>query len=82
MGGDGSVFSYTVVSHPVHPALKGHPPYNVAVVLLEGTGDVRLVSNVVDVPNGEMRIGLPVTVFWDDIGDGMFLPRFRRRSAP
>jgi uncharacterized OB-fold protein len=48
VSGDGTVFSYTVVHHPVHPALRDAVPYNVAVVLLDGAGDVRLVSNVID----------------------------------
>ncbi len=82
MNGNGTVYSFTVVSHPVHPALKGHPPYNVVVVLMDGTSDVRLVSNLVNVPADQLRIGMPVSVYWDAIGDGMFLPRFSGRDSP
>lgn len=80
--GTGTVFSYTVAHHPTHPALHGAPPYNIAVIHLDGAGDVRLVSNVVDVPPDEMRIGMRVIVVWDAIGDGHFLPRFRREDGP
>lgn len=79
--GNGTVFSYTVISHPVHPALRGHDPYNVVVVLLDDAGDVRLVSNLVDVAPDELQLGMPVRIHWDPIGDGMHLPRFRRHRA-
>lgn len=63
--------------HPTHSALKGNVAYNVAVVLLDGAGDVRLVSNVVDVAPEDMKIGLPVSVYWDDVGQGVQLPPFQ-----
>ena len=43
--------------------------------------DVRLVSNVIDAAPGEMAVGLRVTLAWDEIENGMFLPRFRK-AAP
>ncbi|WP_084181701.1 Zn-ribbon domain-containing OB-fold protein [Polaromonas glacialis] len=79
VSGTGTVFTYTVGYHATHSALKGHPPYNVAVVLLDGADDVRLVSNVVDVAPQDMKIGMPVTVFWDEISEGVNLPRFKKR---
>jgi uncharacterized OB-fold protein len=78
VSGHGSVFSYTIAYHPTHPAVKPALPYNIAVVLLEGAGDVRLVTNVIDVPPAEMAIGLPVTLIWQEARDGFVLPRFRR----
>jgi len=42
---------------------------------------VRLVSNVIDAAPGEMVVGLRVTLAWDEIENGMFLPRFRKASA-
>jgi uncharacterized OB-fold protein len=79
VSGNGTVYTYTIGHHPTHPALKGHDPYNVAVVLLEDAGDVRLVSNVVDVAPEDMKIGLPVSVYWDAIAGGFQLPRFKKR---
>lgn len=81
VSGRGTVFSYTVINHPVHPALKESLPYNVAVVLLDGAGDVRLVSNVIDAAPEEMHIGLPVELVWQDLPDGMALARFRKAGA-
>ena len=42
---------------------------------------MRLVSNVIDAAPGEMAVGLRVTLAWDEIENGMFLPRFRK-AAP
>lgn len=76
VSGDGTVFSYTVSAHAVHPALKGFPPFNICVILLDGAGDVRLVSNVMDAEPGELAIGLRVRLRWDPLPDGQVLPRF------
>jgi uncharacterized OB-fold protein len=78
VSGTGTVFSYTIAAHPTHAALKGHGPYNIAVVHLDGAGDVRLVSNVMDVPPEEMAIGMRVRLHWDELSDGSLLPRFVR----
>ncbi|WP_158937336.1 Zn-ribbon domain-containing OB-fold protein [Burkholderia sp. S171] len=81
LSGNGTIFTYSVGYHAVHPALKGHPPYNVSVVLLDDADDVRLVTNIVDVPPDELSIGMPVTVCWEDAGNGTLLPRFRRTTS-
>ena len=77
VSGEGAVFTYTVAYHAVHEALKGFGPYNV-VVLLDGADEVRLVSNLVDVAPADIRIGMPVSVHWDALDNGMVLPRFRK----
>jgi len=72
------VFSYTIVHHPAHPAVKPVVPYNIVVVHLDDADDVRIVSNVIDVPPEQIAVGLRVTLAWDEIEGGMFLPRFRK----
>ena len=78
--GTGVVYTYTIVRHPVHPALVDAVPYTVVVVLLDGVDDVRLVSNLVDVAPDDVVIGMPVALVWDETPHGP-LPRFRRASA-
>lgn len=80
VSGNGSIFTYTVIHHPAHSVLKGHPPYNVSVVLLDDADDVRVISNVIDVPPSELSVGMPVSVCFEDAGNGMMLPRFKRRA--
>jgi uncharacterized OB-fold protein len=75
------VFSYTIVHHAVHPALADHLPYNVVLVELPDAGGVRLISNVVDVPATDLRVGLEVEVVFEDLDEATTLPRFRRARA-
>ena len=79
MSGKGRVYSYVVTEQPVHPAFVGHAPLaTVEVELAEGP---RLISNLVDVPPAEVRIGLPVRVAFQAVGDGVVLPLFRARDG-
>jgi hypothetical protein len=77
LSGDGTVYSFTVVRRALIPQLEESIPYVVAVIELEGAAGVRLVSNVVDVEPDEVRIGMRVRVAWDDVRDGVVIPRFR-----
>lgn len=71
------VYSFTVVHYPSHPAVKESLPYVVAVVRFEGIDDVKFVTNITDTAAGDVHVGMRVRLWWDDIGDGMHLPRFR-----
>jgi hypothetical protein len=48
------------------------------VVLVELEEGVRLVSNMVDIKPEEIYIGMPVEVVFDDISEGLTLPKFRK----
>jgi hypothetical protein len=39
---------------------------------------VRLVSNMVDIKPEEISIGMPVEVVFEDIAEGLTLPKFRK----
>jgi uncharacterized OB-fold protein len=54
---------------------SGGEPYCVALVDLEE--GVRMLTNVVGCPPGEVRAGMPVTVTWEPLSDGRQLPLFR-----
>ncbi|WP_329300566.1 OB-fold domain-containing protein [Streptomyces sp. NBC_00659] len=76
-GGEGTVYSYVVMHHPPFPAFD--PPYAVALVeLAEG---VRIVSNVVDVPYDEVRIGMPVRLAFRRYDADVELPVFRAAAS-
>ena len=74
----GIVYSYTIVHHPSHPAMRARVPYNVAVISFAGLDEVRLISNVVDAKPEQMAIGLRVELQWEGPVGGFWLPRFRR----
>ncbi len=75
--GLGTVFSYTVVARALHPAFMNATPYAAAIVELEE--GVRILSNVVDCPPEELRIGMPVRVDFEKQAGQVTLPVFRRR---
>jgi uncharacterized OB-fold protein len=71
------VFTFNVIHHASHPAVSGRLPYVGALITFPDLPGVRLVSNVTDCAPSEVRIGMQVELWWDDIGGGLFLPRFR-----
>ena len=77
--GTGTVFTYTWVVQPLHPAVEPVVPYNVSVVEVDGASDepVRLASNVVDATEETLRVGARVTLACDKLTDDVGLPRFR-----
>jgi uncharacterized OB-fold protein len=74
--GRATVWSWIVCRPPVLPAFDDKVPYNVVVVELEE--GVRMIGNLLDVPNDEIAIGLPVTVDFEDAGEGVVLPQWKR----
>ena len=76
VSGRGTVFTYTVNSHPYHPEVP--PPYVIAIVELDEQPDLRVVANLVDIEPDDavVRIGLPVTVEFEDHGEHA-VPVFR-----
>ena len=76
--GKGEIYSFVVYHQAFDPAFKDQLPYNVAVVSLEE--GPRVVTNVVGCANGDLRIGLPVQVQFDDLAEGVTLARFRPAS--
>jgi uncharacterized OB-fold protein len=79
MSGRGHVYTYALVNHLLHPFWAGKTPYNVVLVELEE--GPRIVSNLVDCPDELIRIGMPVTVVWEDVSEEISLPMFRPISA-
>ena len=76
--GRGTVYTYTVVTHAVHPSLSMALPFNVALVEFPDAPGVRLVTNVVDAEPSDLKVGMGVDLAWEDLDSGVSLPRFRR----
>ena len=76
VSGRGAVFSFNVMHQIYHPAFAAEVPYAVVVVqLAEGP---KLISNVVDCPIDEIRIGMRVEVVFEKVSPDVTLPKFRR----
>jgi uncharacterized OB-fold protein len=76
VSGQGTVYSFTIVTHAVHAELLRKIPFNVVLVEFPDAPGVRLISNVVDAAPEGLRIGMAVRLHWDDLSDGRALPRF------
>jgi hypothetical protein len=75
VAGTGTVASYTIVHPPVLPAFADRVPYNAVVVQLD-EGPF-MVSNLVDVANDDLAVGMRVEVTFVDLDDTLTLPQFR-----
>ena len=75
VSGRGTVFSFTITHQAFNPAWTARVPY--AVVTVELEEGVRLVSDLPDDDTEQVAIGKAVAVFFDEVGEGVTLPRFR-----
>jgi hypothetical protein len=75
VSGRGTLYSFTVCHRPVSEAFAAVTPYIVALVDLEE--GVRLLANLVDCPPARARVGLPVSLAYEDAGDGVTLYTFQ-----
>lgn len=73
VGGGGRVLSFTVNHQAWTPELT--MPYVIAIVELDGTQGVRLVSNIVRTPIDRLAIEMPVQVVFEQ-HDDVWLPLF------
>ena len=76
--GHGLVASVTVETSSPNPTIAGGAPYAVALIDLDE--GVRMMTNVVGCPPGDVTVGLPVQVTWVPLSDGRNLPQFEPRS--
>ncbi|WP_244135772.1 MULTISPECIES: Zn-ribbon domain-containing OB-fold protein [Burkholderia] len=74
--GTGTIYSFTIITNPPFPEAAAHVPYVPAVVEVDGAPGVRLVSAIVGAPLEDVTIGSRVSVTWQDLSDGVALPRF------
>jgi len=75
VAGTATVASYTIVHPPVLPAFADRVPYNAVVVQLD-EGPF-MVSNLVDVENEDIEVGMRVEVTFVDLDPDLTLPQFR-----
>lgn len=73
--GKGKVYSWTTAEQVMLPQFASDVPYNASIIELEE--GVRMVSWVIGIPNDDLRLDLPVEVFFDDVTPEVTLPKFR-----
>ena len=82
--GTGTIYTFTVVRHPLRPGLGDVVPYVSGVVELDGTqgAGARLIVNIVDCDPDAVRIGDKVRVVWDKVSDTLNIFRFAPVGPP
>lgn len=77
--GTGTVYTYTVVRHPLHPDLAGVVPYVSGLIELDGTqgAGARMLANIIDCDPDRIGIGTRVRIVFDHVNERMSVPRFR-----
>ena len=72
VAGTGTLHSWTVVDHQVHPAYP--VPYTIVLVDLDAAPGVRLVGDLPGSP--DLHAGMPMRVRFDELADGVVLPQW------
>lgn len=70
--GRGTVYSWTVVRHQIHPAFE--VPYTVVLVELDDAPGARLVGHLPGAP--ELSVGMPMRVRFDEPEPGVTVPNW------
>jgi uncharacterized OB-fold protein len=77
--GRGTVYTFTVTYQNQAPGFREDLPYVLAYVELEE--GVQMLTNIVDCAPEQVRIGMPVEVTFEDVGEEVAVPRFRPRAS-
>jgi len=78
--GEGSIYSWIVVQHPIPRELYGDEvPYVVA--LIELNEGVRIASNIIGCDPEDIEASAPVKVVFEEAREGVVLPKFKLAGA-
>lgn len=77
--GNGTIYSFIISYQSFYPYFDDKVPYNIVLVELDDYPGVRLASNLTDVENDNIQIGMPVSVHFKDLTDSDSIYLFRPR---
>lgn len=79
VSGRGKIYSFTIAHRAASPVFRQDIPYNIAIIeLQEG---VRMMSNIVECRNEDLKVDMPVEVVFDDVTPEITLFRFKVRRS-
>lgn len=74
----GTIYTFVAPHYVSVPAFQEDSPYVIAHVTIDGTDErVRIVSNVIDCPWEDVKVGMRVRVVFEAVTPEMTLPKFR-----
>ena len=75
MSGKGTIYSWVVFQRCYHEAYKDDIPYAVGIIkLAEGP---KMESNIIGIKPEDIKMGMPVELYFDDVTPGWALPKFK-----
>lgn len=77
LSGRGAVKTWTVITHPIHPAAVARVPYVVVEVVLDEQADLTMISNLVECDHAAIDFDMPLEVCFETHPAGQKLPVFR-----
>ena len=76
VSGRGMLYSWTTAMQAFHPWFVGRIPYLIATISLPEQAGLRMVSNLVDCEEGDLRMDMPVGVVFREVAPDLVLPLF------
>jgi uncharacterized OB-fold protein len=76
VSGRGTVYTYEIATQAFHPYFADKLPYVIGVVELAEQPNLKLITNLVDFPDGTLAVGAPVQVRFHPLNDEFSLPVF------
>ncbi len=77
LSGRGTIWTWTVITHPVHPAAIARVPYVIVEIALEEQAGLRMLSNLIEADVDAIEIDAEVEVDFSEHQSGQMLPVFR-----
>jgi len=78
LSGRGKVYSFVIFHYTYDKAFANEIPYAVASIELEE--GPRMMSNITGINLEEIKVDMPVEVYFEDITDEFALPKFKPRG--
>jgi uncharacterized OB-fold protein len=75
LSGKGTVWSFIVMYQQYYSSFAADIPYNIAVV--RSAEGPKFITNLVGIANDDVRVEMPVEVVFDDVDEGLTLPKWR-----
>jgi uncharacterized protein len=73
ISGNGKVYSFIVQHRPVTVGYIDTVPYVVAIIEFDEQKDLRLPGRIIDVPHGEVKVGMRVAARLEKLPGGDFV---------
>jgi uncharacterized protein len=82
VSGRATLYTYTVTMKAFHPFFVDRLPYVVATVELAEQPGLMLLTNLVDVAEADIRIGMDLEVGFEALSPALTIPVFRPAMSP